>query len=104
MSYLQILDNIKNKYDPNKMKGVTAVYQFELAGDGGGDFFVDVEDGQAEFMDGRNENPHITVKMSLDDFQQLLDGSLNPATAFMTGKVKIEGDMSLAMRLQSLLS
>ena len=103
MSYLEIMEAIKAKYNSDKMKGVTAVYQFELTGDGGGNFHIDVKDGEAEFGDGQHDNPSITVTMEVADFNQLLDGSLNPTTAFMTGKIKVKGDMSLAMKLQALL-
>lgn len=44
-----------------------------------------------------------TVKVSWDDWQALASGSLNPMTAFMSGKLKVEGDMSVAMQLQSVL-
>lgn len=103
MSYLEIMEAIKSKYDSSKMKGVTAVYQFELTGDGGGNFYINVKDGEAEFGDGQAENPNITVTMALDDFKELLAGNLNATTAFMTGKIKIKGDISLAMKLQALL-
>ncbi|HWK64884.1 MAG TPA: SCP2 sterol-binding domain-containing protein [Rhizobiaceae bacterium] len=44
-----------------------------------------------------------TIKLSLDDLESLISGDLNPTTAFMTGKLKIEGDMSVAMALSQLL-
>jgi putative sterol carrier protein len=44
-----------------------------------------------------------TIKLSLSDFEDLLAGELSPTTAFMTGKIKVEGDMSVAMALQQLL-
>ncbi len=103
MTYLEIMEAIKEKYEPGKMKGVTAVYQFELTGDGGGNFFADVKDGEAEFFEGQSDDPSITVTMSNENFNKLIEGNLNATTAFMTGKIKIKGDMSLAMKLQALL-
>ena len=44
-----------------------------------------------------------TIKISWDDWQQMADGKLDGMTAFMTGKLKVEGDMSNAMQLQSVL-
>jgi putative sterol carrier protein len=44
-----------------------------------------------------------TIKLSLSDLEDLIAGELSPTTAFMTGKLKVEGDMSVAMGLQSLL-
>ena len=45
-----------------------------------------------------------TIKISWDDWQSMADGQLDGMTAFMTGKLKVEGDMSNAMQLQSVLS
>lgn len=45
-----------------------------------------------------------TLKLSAKDLRQLLDGKLNPTTAFMFGKIKVRGDMSNAMSLMSMLS
>ena len=45
-----------------------------------------------------------TVKLSLDDLQSMVDGDLNPTSAFMSGKIKVEGDMSVAMALSQFLS
>lgn len=44
-----------------------------------------------------------TIKMDFGDFADLIGGKLDGMTAFMTGKLKIEGDMSVAMKLQSIL-
>jgi putative sterol carrier protein len=44
-----------------------------------------------------------TIKLSLDDLESLIAGDLNPTMAFMTGKIKIEGDMSVAMALSQLI-
>lgn len=53
---------------------------------------VSNEDGEAD----------CTVKISMEDFASLMSGDLNPMGAFMGGKMKIEGDMGVAMKLQSL--
>ena len=45
-----------------------------------------------------------TIKVSWDDWQAMADGQLDGMTAFMTGKLKVEGDMSNAMQLQGVLS
>ena len=44
-----------------------------------------------------------TIKLSLDDLDSLVSGDLNPTMAFMTGKIKIEGDMTVAMALSQVL-
>jgi putative sterol carrier protein len=51
--------------------------------------------------DGADE-ADCTIIMSLDNFEEMLAGDLNPTTAFMMGKLKVEGDMSIAMKLSSI--
>jgi putative sterol carrier protein len=101
-----LLDSLNKKIeaaDPAKLKGVTAVYQFDLSGDNGGVFHAAVDDGKANLVEGAHDNPNITITMSAEDFESMLDGKLNATSAFMAGKLKVKGDMSLAMKLQSLL-
>ena len=44
-----------------------------------------------------------TIKLSLDDLEALISGELNPTAAFMTGKIQVEGDMSVAMALSQVI-
>ena len=70
-------------------------------------------DDQAVFIDGTgdtnvvtgdNKDADCTISMSMEDLVKLKSGDLNPMMAVMSGKIKIQGDMGLAMKLQSLLS
>jgi len=104
--FKEMLGNLNKKIeaaDPAKMKGVSAVYQFELSGDNGGVFHATVDDGKATVVEAAHDNPNITITMASDDFDAMLEGKLNATSAFMAGKLKVKGDMSLAMKLQSLL-
>ncbi len=89
--------------DPSKLQGINAVYQFDLTGEEGGVAQVKVQDGVAELLEGAPDSPDITITISEADFASLLDGQLNATSAFMAGKLKIKGDMSLALKLQGLL-
>lgn len=89
--------------DPAKSKGVNAVFQFELSGDDGGTFHLNVADGSIEVTDGASDNPNVTILMSAEDYLAMMDGKLNSTSAFMAGKLKIKGDMSLAMKLQAVI-
>ncbi|MFO7172212.1 MAG: SCP2 sterol-binding domain-containing protein [Bacillota bacterium] len=89
--------------NPERLQGLSAVYQFELTGEGGGTYHVRIADGQAAVVEGPAQDAGCTIQMEAADFQALVAGRLNPMTAFMTGKLKVRGDLSLAMKLQSLL-
>ena len=105
-SFQEITGNLRSKLeslDPNKLKNINAVYQFDLSGDNGGIFHVSVADGTATLVESAHDHPGITISMSADDFNAVLDGRLNPTSAFMADKLKVKGDMSLALKLQGLL-
>jgi len=89
--------------NPPSMKGTNAVYQFVLEGENGGDYYITFTDGAGELNEGLAEKSDITLIAKVKDFVALTEGKLSPMMAFMSGKLKIKGDMSLAMKLQGLL-
>jgi len=106
MSMSEVFAGIQEKLnaDPSKMAGLTATYQFSLSGAGGGEYFVVFDNGTAQVNEGTADDPNITISMEAADFQDMVDGKLDGMGAFMSGKLRVTGDMSLAMRLQTLLS
>lgn len=93
-----------SRFDPSKAEGVNATIQFDLSGDNGGAYWLRIADGKAETGTGQSENPRMTLKAKADDFMSVLNGSTNPMQAFMMGKIKIQGDTNLAMKLMPLIS
>ncbi len=107
MAFADVVEMMKeqvNKSDPSKLKGVNAVFQFELSGDEEGTFHLNVADGNVELAEGASDDPSVTIMMESADFRSMLEGQLNATSAFMSGKLKVKGDMSLAMKLQALVS
>ena len=97
-------DKVSSKVDPAKIAGMNATYQFDITGDGGGQWAVKIHDGVGEVVAGTVESPSITLTMDAANFIALITGKLNGQTAFLTGKLKIKGDMTLAMKLQSVFA
>jgi putative sterol carrier protein len=81
-----------------------AVLLFDISGGGGGKWTVTIAGGKATVAEGQAGEPITTVMCSDADLLAMINGELNPVSAFMQGKVKIGGDMSVAMKLQGLLS
>lgn len=98
-----LIQNLPGSLDFEKARGIHALIQFSLSGDGGGNWAVKVDDGQVTVDSGLHSKPDLIIKASVQDALELMQGSLNAVSAFMTGKVKIVGDMALAMKLFSLL-
>ena len=104
----QIVSNINKrmKAEPDrvaKLAGLTATYLFNLSGEGGGSFHVAIADGAATIKEGTIDSPNVTVTVGIDNFNKISEGKLNPTAAFMSGQLKVSGDMSLAMKLQSII-
>lgn len=106
MSVQEIIAGLKDRIaaNPSKIATLNASYQFNLTGEGGGTYHATFENGTYDIGEGPAAVAKCTVTMSANDFVSLVGGKLNPTTAFMTGKLKIAGDMSLAMKLQTVLS
>jgi len=83
-------------------EGLEAVYQFDLTGDNGGKYNLAIDDGQLTVTEGTHASPSITITMAANDYLDMSNGKLNPQMAFMSGKLKIAGDMGLAMKMQQL--
>ncbi|HZK18967.1 MAG TPA: SCP2 sterol-binding domain-containing protein [Clostridia bacterium] len=98
------LDEFKERIaNPSSMAGTTAIFQFILEGEEGGNYYVAFTDGAGELNEGLAENSDVVLTASTKDFIALKDGKLSPIMAFMGGKIKIKGDMALAMKLQGML-
>jgi putative sterol carrier protein len=101
-SAAEAFEQMAGSFDSAKAAGVNATIQMELTGDGGGVWAVDIADGALEVVDGGVDSPTTTLIMSADDFVGLVNGEVNAMAAFMQGKIKLQGDMGLAMKFQSI--
>ncbi len=93
---------LKDRFDASKAAGVEGSIQFDLSGDDGGTWAVTIGDNQCQVIEGGVESPNATLKMSAEDFVGMLNGNVNAMAAFMQGKIKLEGDMGMALKLQPL--
>ncbi len=96
-----IPDKLKAK--PDVVTKINAVYQFNIGGEGGGSWSVDCTQPGGKVTQGTAPKASCTVAATDADFLSIMNGKLNPQMAFMSGKLKIQGDMGLAMKLQQIL-
>ena len=95
----EFFEGLESRIDPAKTAGMTNSYVFEI--DGAGTWKVDVQDGNVSVAEGGGE-ADATITASDETFGQIASGDLNATTAYMTGKLKVKGDMGAAMKLQKL--
>jgi putative sterol carrier protein len=100
----QIFPTMASRLIPDKAQGVSATIQFNLSGENGGMYWLKIEDSKCESGEGAAENPKMTLKAAADDWFAVSTGKMNPMQAFMSGKIKIEGDMGMAMKLQTMFA
>ncbi|RVD19791.1 SCP2 sterol-binding domain-containing protein [Mesorhizobium sp. M4B.F.Ca.ET.017.02.2.1] len=93
MSVQEIADRIKSRV-------ASAGFEHSVKFDTGSDGVIVIDGASVSTTDAPTD---CTVKLSLDDLDSLIAGDLNPTMAFMSGKIKIEGDMTVAMALSPLL-
>ncbi len=98
----QAFEMMPSRFKKEAAKGLNAVYQFDLSGDGGGKWQVLINEDKCEVKEGAHPSPNITLSMTAPDYLDMVQGKLNGQVAFMSGRLRISGDMGLALRMQSL--
>jgi putative sterol carrier protein len=95
----QLIYNHEKAFRPDIAEGVDAVIQYCLTGEEAGDYIVTIKDGKCSVAEGLAETPTMTLTADGRDFGDVLLGRANGMQYFMTGKLKLAGDLNLAMKL-----
>jgi putative sterol carrier protein len=95
----EFFETLESRVDETKTGGMNANYLFDI--DGAGTWLVDVKDGKLSVTEGGGD-ADVTISATEETFEKVAAGELNPTSAYMTGKLKIKGDMGAAMKLQKL--
>ena len=95
----EFFEGLPARADASKLAGMNNSYVFDI--EGSGTWFVAVQDGAISVRDGEGE-ADCTISTTEENFQKILSGEQNATSAYMTGKLKIKGDMGAAMKLQKL--
>lgn len=99
MSAREFFESLPDRIEPSKIAGMSNSYLFDI--EGAGQWRVDVKDGSVTVTEGAGDADTM-LATSDENFEKLIAGELNPTTAYMTGKLKVKGDMGAAMKLQKL--
>ncbi len=99
MTVHEFFDALPSKVDPAKTAGMNNRFAFDIADVG--IWTVIVTDGAVSVEEG-DHNADCTISASEETLMKISRGEANPTTAYMTGKLKIKGDMGAALKLQKL--
>jgi len=94
-----IFDGMAGSFQPDKAAGVNTAIQYDVTGEGGGTWNVVIADGKCEVNEGAHDAPKLTLTMDAQDWIDMIMGKLDGQKAFMTGKLKLKGDMAMAMKM-----
>ena len=95
----EIFAAMPSRFNKDAAKGLNATYQFDLSGDNGGKWNVVINNETCTVNEGPAASPSITISMTAQDYVDMTTGKLNGQVAFMSGKLRIAGDMGLALAM-----
>jgi putative sterol carrier protein len=95
----EFFEGLERRIDESRTAGVTASYRFDV--EGAGSWHIAIADGRATVTESGGAADCV-IAMNEETFLKLLRGETKPTTAFMVGRIKVDGDMSLALKLKEL--
>jgi len=98
-SVQEFFETLPSRADTSKTAGMNNSYGFDI--EGAGQWTVDVDDGSVTVSEGGGD-ADVSISTSQETFEKIIAGEQNPTSAYMTGKLKVKGDMGAAMKLQKL--
>jgi putative sterol carrier protein len=98
-----VLKMMPQTFVPEAAKGLKAVYQFNVTGEGGKEFYAAIDDGKLDVGAGKHAKPSVTITVAASDYLAMLANPALGQQLFMTGKLRMEPlDLNLAMKMGQL--
>jgi len=97
----KMMVDMPGAFKADKAVGVDATIQYNLTGEGGSTWASKIGDGVCTVEEGEAESPTMTITMDANDYVEMMAGRLDGMQAFMSGKIKVTGDIMLASRLMT---
>ena len=106
MTYEEVFEKFKNMLKDADVSQVDEhlAYQFNITGEGGGSFYAEVKDGQLFIEPYEYFDRDAAFICSADTLFKIISGELDPVKAFTFGKLKVDGNIDKALKIQKLMS
>ncbi|MBR5164535.1 MAG: SCP2 sterol-binding domain-containing protein [Ruminococcus sp.] len=104
MKFEELLAKVRKMAEGKDVSGTDFLaVQVNITGDNSGVFYVEVKDGKVSIEPYEYNDRNCDITMSMDNFNKLIDGKLDPVMAFTLGKLKVGGDISKALEFAKLV-
>ncbi len=97
-----LMSKMPGAFLPEKAVGLDAVIQFKFTGAEAGSWYATIKDGKCTVAQGEAASPKMTLTAESSDYVKIFTGELDGMKAFMEGKLKLAGDLNLAMKLMQM--
>jgi putative sterol carrier protein len=97
-----LFDRMPASFDPKAAAGLDVVHQFDITGEGGGQWYAVVKDGTCEVLAGRHASPSATITSKAADYLAIANGKKNEMMAFALGQIRLSGNIPAAMKLNKI--
>ncbi|GHO73323.1 hypothetical protein KSD_10940 [Ktedonobacter sp. SOSP1-85] len=102
MTVAETFQALQSRFKPEGSAGLNKTFQFNITGEQAGSYAAKIENQTCQLIEGGVEKPDVVFTVKDTDWLDITAGKLDPMNAFMSGKIKLTGDMMLATRLQGL--
>jgi putative sterol carrier protein len=99
MTIPELFEMMPSRFNPTAAEGMNKTLQWNITGDESGVWALKIVDGRIELIPGGVEKPDATFTVSDKNCLAIAEGKLDSMKAFLTGKLKVTGDMSLGMKV-----
>jgi putative sterol carrier protein len=96
-----VFNKLKDRFNPEAAEGMDVIFQFQIDNEV---YHLKIKHSECELVPGEHDDPNITLIMDQQTFSELSNGQLKGMQAYMSGKLKAEGNLILATRLGDLFS
>jgi putative sterol carrier protein len=98
----ELLDYYPEYFNPQAAEGVDGIVQLDLDGEGGGQYFLKIQNQELDVNEGTHDDPTVTIRTTAERWLKINRGEASPMTMMMMGKLKIDGSLSMATKFQSM--
>jgi putative sterol carrier protein len=103
MTPTELFESLPGRFRAERAGDLQAIYAFELTGDDGGSWTVRVGDGALSVEQGLAADADVTVTASAADWMAIVEGRMDPQLAYLTKKLRVSGNLQLALRLREVV-